>query len=455
MRMSLIPKSLLARTAIVIVLALIAAQLVSVSLFRHYSREPRVQLGAIGFVGQLKTIRSALEFIPPEQQREFFQRMREERGMRIFRLREEEPMEIAPDIPALRVAREKMREEFGPGAEIFARARPQKPDAPPILITRLPVRDSALYVVFPRGRIVEQDYTWAWVGWGVFGGVLAAAGAMFLMWRVTRPLKALVGAAHELGSGINPAPVPEVGPIEVKSVAVAFNQMRDDLRRLDQERATFLAGVSHDLRTPLARLRLNVEMLSADEATRRDIERDIGDINSVIDQFMDFARDESVEPVEETDLSVIVNSVADRARRATTLMNAQAEGNPIAIRVNAGDHMRMPIRPLAMRRVVSNLIDNAIKHTNTDVDIALEANASNVILRVMDRGEGIAPKDVERLKQPFTRMDNSRAGASGAGLGLAIVERITRLHGGVFSLLPREGGGTEARVTLPRLPRHV
>lgn len=451
MRMSVIPKSLLARTAIVIVLALIAAQLVSVTSFRYYSREPRVQLNAIGFVGQLKTIRSALEFIPPEQQQEFFQRMREERGMRIFRLRDEEPMELAPDIPALRVARERMREEFGPDAEIFARARPQKPDAPPILITRLPVRDSTLYVVFPRGRIVEHDYTWAWVSWGVFGGVLAAAGAMFLMWRVTRPLKALVRAAHDLGRGKTPAPVPEVGPIEVKSVAVAFNQMRDDLHRLDQERATFLAGVSHDLRTPLARLRLNVEMLSADEATRQDIERDIGDINSVIDQFMDFARDESVEPVEETDLSVIVSSVADRAKRATSLLrDRSASGESINIRVQASDHVRMPIRPLAMRRVVSNLIDNAVKHTKTDIDVALEIDTSSVILRVMDRGAGIAPEHIERLKQPFTRLDHSRAGASGAGLGLAIVERITQLHGGVFALLPREGGGTEARVTLPR-----
>jgi two-component system, OmpR family, osmolarity sensor histidine kinase EnvZ len=440
--MSFIPKSLLARTTLVIIFALVAAQLVSVSLFRYYSREPRIQLTAIGFVGQLKTIRAALEFIPPDQQRDFLQRLREDRGVRIFRLRDEEPMEIAPDIPVLRVARERMREEFGPDAEIYARSRPQKPDAPPILITKLPVKDTHYYVVFPRGRIVEQDYTWAWLGWGVFGGALALAGAMFLMWRVTRPLKSLVVAAHDLGHGKTPEPVPEVGPSEVRSVAVAFNQMRDDLHRLDQERATFLAGVSHDLRTPLARLRLGVEMLPADPETRNDIERDIADINGVIDQFLDFARDESSEAVEVTDIGVIATTVAERASRAGA-----------SVSTNIAGEFRVPIRPLAMRRLIANLVDNAVKHTNTDVDVVIKqedrGDARCAVVSVLDRGDGIAEGDVERLLQPFTRLDHSRTGASGAGLGLAIVARITKLHGGSFMLKPREGGGTEARLTLP------
>ena len=99
-------------------------------------------------------------------------------------------MAVAPDIPALRAVRERLREEFGPESDIFVRTRPQKADAPPTLITRLPLRDGAVYVVFPRSRVVEQDFTYAWVGWGVFGGVIALASAIFLMWRVNRPLKA-------------------------------------------------------------------------------------------------------------------------------------------------------------------------------------------------------------------------------------------------------------------------
>ncbi len=439
--MNLIPQSLLARTAIVIVSALVASQLVSVALFRYYAREPRVQLAAIGFVGQLKTIRAALEIIPPEQQREFLQRMREDRGMRVFRGRDDEPMEVAPDIPALRVIRERMREELGPEAEIFTRTRPQKPDAPPLLITRLPVKDGIFFVVFPRNRIVEQDYTWAWVGWATFGGVLALAGALFLMWRVNRPLKALVNAAHDLGRGKNPEPVTEMGPSEVRSVAVAFNQMRDDLNRLDRERATFLAGVSHDLRTPLSRLRLGIEMLPADKETRSDIEKDIEDINGVIDQFMDFARDESREQVEVHDINQIAQTAAERARRAYPHQQ---------IKLDLATPMPVALRPLAIKRVITNLIDNAIKHAGSDIDIVSRKSAAGgVQLSILDRGDGIAADDVERLKQPFTRRDTSRTGASGAGLGLAIVDRIVKQHGGTFHLLPREGGGTEARIVLP------
>ncbi len=439
--MTLLPQSLLARTAVVIILALVASQLVSVALFRYYAREPRVQLAAIGFVGQLKTIRAALEIIPPEQQREFLQRMREDRGMRVFRGRDEEPMEVAPDIPALRVIRERMREELGPEAEIFIRTRPQKPDAPPLLITRLPVKGGVFFVVFPRNRIVEQDYTWAWVGWATFGGVLALAGALFLMWRVNRPLKALVKAAHDIGHGKNSDPVTEMGPAEVRSVAVAFNQMRDDLNRLDRERATFLAGVSHDLRTPLSRLRLGIEMLPADKETRSDIERDIEDINGVIDQFMDFARDESREAAETLDINLIVQAAAERARRGYA-------DHKITLDLDAP--LQTTLRPMAIKRVITNLIDNAMKHANSDIDIVSRRRSGGGIqLSIFDRGEGVAAEDVERLKQPFTRKDTSRTGASGAGLGLAIVDRIVKQHGGRFQLLSREGGGTEARIVLP------
>lgn len=446
--MRLIPQSLLARAALVLLFALMASQLVSIALFRYYSREPRVQLAAIGFVGQLKTIRAALEIIPPEQQREFLQRLREERGMRVFRLRDEEPMEIAPDIPALRVARERLRDEFGGESEIFVRSRPQKPDAPPLLITRLPVRDSVFYVVFPRGRVVEPDFTWAWVGWGLFGGVIALASAVFLLWRVNQPLRALAGAAQELGRGHSPPPVTEAGPTEVRAVAVAFNQMRRDLERVDRERATFLAGVSHDLRTPLSRLRLGVEMLPADPATRSDIERDIADISGVVDQFMDFARDEGTEASEPTNLNQYVEAITERARRA---------GADITLELGAS--FVAPIRQQAFKRLLNNLIDNAVKHAKTAITIRLQPIAYSApgtcgvfSISVLDRGPGIALDQVDRLKQPFTRLDSSRTGASGAGLGLAIIERIAKIHNATFELLPREGGGTEARVTFRESP---
>jgi two-component system, OmpR family, osmolarity sensor histidine kinase EnvZ len=259
-----------------------------------------------------------------------------------------------------------------------------------------------------------------------------------------------------LGHGHTPAAVSEEGPSEVKSVAVAFNQMRDDLHRIDQERATFLAGVSHDLRTPLARLRLNVEMLATDPATREDMARDITDVNDVIDQFMDFARDESVEAIEVCDVGAIVQGAADRAARALTSSTSdqQPSDGRIHVRASIANDLRAAVRPLAIRRLIDNLISNAMKHANTDVDIAASRiNAAKggeaIEVKVMDRGPGIAPSEIDRLMRPFTRLDQSRTGASGAGLGLHIVSRIAKLHGGKLDLLPRDGGGTEAVLTIP------
>ncbi len=445
--MSLIPKSLLARTALVIASALLASQLASVLLFRYYSQSPRVQLIAVGYLSQLKTIRAALEVIPLAQHREFLVKLREEKGIRIIppqRITEE--LEPAPDLPATRAVRERLHEQLGPEADIFVYQRPPRvlPSAdgvqgtpPPVLITKLPVGSTYYWVVFPRSRVIEPDFSLAWIGWGVLGAILSLAGAVFLMWRVIRPLEALASAARALGQGKTPPPVTEMGPGEVRAVATAFNQMRTDLTRLDQERATFLAGVSHDLRTPLTRLRLGVEMLPADQDTRSALEKDITDINLVVDQFLDFARDESGEPPQRVNLTQLAQGAAERAARMQ-----------ITATTELADLPPLMLRPVAMQRAIDNLINNAARHGGGEILIQTRRETDGAyVLSVFDRGPGIPVSEVERLKKAFTRLDNARSGESGAGLGLAIVERIARMHSAKFDLLPRAGGGTEARLT--------
>jgi two-component system osmolarity sensor histidine kinase EnvZ len=447
---ALVPKSLLARTALVIVFALMASQLVSVILFRYYSQQPRVQLAAAGYISHLKTIRAALETLPVEQHREFIARLREERGIRVFpppRIADN-PLDPAPNIPAVRAARERLREQFGAEADIFVFQRPQRALAaqdgrvfPPAFVTKVPVGATAYWVLFPQNRIVEQDFSLAWLGWGVFGGILALAGAVFLVSRVNQPLKALAAAAKRIGQGQHPPAMTEMGPDEVRSVAVAFNQMRDNLVQLDVQRASFLAGVSHDLRTPLARLRLGLEMLPVEPAIRADMEQDIEDINAVIDQFMDFARDESKETPCITDLNALIRNAATRAER----MGAH-------VTLSLADTAVLSLRPLAIQRLIGNLFDNAHKHGGGEIMVCSAHAGHSLVLSVLDRGPGIPVLEVERLKLPFSRLDNARSGHSGAGLGLAIVDRIAKIHGAQFELLPREGGGTEARLTFPLAP---
>ncbi|MGZ5582706.1 MAG: ATP-binding protein, partial [Usitatibacter sp.] len=273
---------------------------------------------------------------------------------------------------------------------------------------------------------------------GVAGLAIAILATVFIMWRLNRPLKELAQAAERLGKGGDPPPVAEAGPTEIRAVARAFNQMKDDLRDAQRERATFLAGISHDLRTPLARLRLDVEMLEGkvDPAVQRGMVDDLGDMNAIIDQFIDFMRSEAAEPLSGVDLSELARTCAERAARSG-----------MQVRCELADVPMLMLRPLAMQRLVDNLLANAARHAGGEATLRTETRDAKVVLSVLDRGPGIPPSMVDQVKLPFRKRDESRSGSSGAGLGLAIAERVANLHGGRLELLPREGGGLEARVT--------
>jgi two-component system osmolarity sensor histidine kinase EnvZ len=274
----------------------------------------------------------------------------------------------------------------------------------------------------------------------VVGLAIAIAASFLLVWRLNRPLAELAQAAAKLGKGGDPPPVSETGPQEIREVARAFNQMKEDLRRGERERATFLAGVSHDLRTPLARLRLELEMLGdqVDEPARAAMVADVDDLNAIIDQFIDYTRSETAEPLVPTDLSELARSCAERAARSGLAVRCELAAVPLVM-----------VRPLAMQRLIDNLLVNAQKHAGGEVLVRTGAREGELTLSVLDRGPGIDPAAAERLKQPFTRLDEARSGASGAGLGLFIANRVAAIHGGRLALLPRDGGGLEARLSLP------
>jgi two-component system osmolarity sensor histidine kinase EnvZ len=294
-------------------------------------------------------------------------------------------------------------------------------------------------VAFPRSR-VDRDNTDALLYWMLAGVAIAIAATGLIAWRLNRPLARLARAAEALGQGGDPDPVPETGPSEVRAVAIAFNRMKESLKKEERERTTFLAGISHDLRTPLARLRLDAEMLEGrvDAATQNGMVADIEDMNAIIDQFIDFARSEATEAFSPVSLDALARDCAERAARAGT-----------QVKCEPGDLPPLMLRPLAMQRLVDNLLQNAVKHGGGEVIVRTERRGGEAVLSVMDRGPGIPAADVERLKEPFTRRDEARSGGSGAGLGLAIVTRIAKVHGARFDLAPREGGGLVASVAFP------
>jgi two-component system osmolarity sensor histidine kinase EnvZ len=307
---------------------------------------------------------------------------------------------------------------------------------------RLPAGDAAYWIGFPlppRPQ-TEGEPTRALAISVALALALILAAFLFAR-HLARPLRDLSAAVDRVGRGETPPPLPEGGPSEIAAVSRGFNAMLANLRRIEKDRAVLLAGVSHDLRTPLARLRLGIELARADPPTREGMIADIAEMDRVIGQFLDFARGEDGIAMEVRALDAIVAPVVERYRKA---------GRDVAL--VTGDVPALPLRPTAIARLVANLVDNALAYGAPPVEVTISARGGEAVIEVADRGPGVRPEEVERLKQPFTRADDSRArsdGAAGAGLGLAIVDRIARLHGGRFDLLPRDGGGTIARVSLP------
>lgn len=292
------------------------------------------------------------------------------------------------------------------------------------------------WLMLPPNRVARPGMA-EWLGWGILSVVLSLLGAYLLVFSVTRPLKALEKAARAVGGGDHPAPLPTNGPREIAEVAHAFNQMSHDLALLESDRALILAGVSHDLRTPLARLRLGIELSGAEAEDLAAMSADIDDMDRIISQFLDFARDATSELAQESDLAEIVRQAAQPfIRRGAPLDLARVEAMPV-----------QGLRPLAFKRAITNLLDNALKYgQGSTVEISLEQVGGACVVELADRGPGISTEDVERLKRPFTRLEGARSNVQGSGLGLAIVERIARLHDGRLELLAREGGGLRAQL---------
>jgi two-component system osmolarity sensor histidine kinase EnvZ len=243
-----------------------------------------------------------------------------------------------------------------------------------------------------------------------------------------------------VGSGRTPLQQEESGPQEIAVVARAFNRMAGDLARTDADRALILAGVSHDLRTPLARLRLGVEMSGAPNDEVLAMVADIEEMDRIIGQFLDFGRGDPQEPMQPVDLAALSRDVTDPYRLRGIALDLDT---PATLITNA--------RALPLRRALANLIDNALRYAGEDkpLSVRVYVEANEACVEVADRGPGIPANQVERLRQPFTRLEQARSNTKGAGLGLAIVERVMRAHQGRLDLLPRDGGGLRAILRLP------
>jgi two-component system osmolarity sensor histidine kinase EnvZ len=430
--MKLWPRSLLWRTFALLALLVLATTAGWFFIFRAYEVEPRARQLAQNLVSVVNLTRAALIAAESGKRRELLVELSDREGIQVYPAEAGETIAPPPDRPLLQLVSESLRAQLGAHTRL-ASAR----DGQPGLWVSFRIDEDEYWVRVPRERL-ERRFALRWIGWGSLALTLSLIAAYFIVRRLGRPLRALATAAADIGRGKRPAPIAESGPAEIATLAHAFNQMSQDLSRLDEDRALILAGVSHDLRTPLARLRLGVEMSGGEAQMKEGMAADIEEMDRIIGQFLDFARTDGGEPLESLNLAAVAAEIVERFCK---LGHAIAE-----------DLQPVPdtaLRPMALRRAITNLLDNALRYGETGVAVRTYVADTKMILEVLDRGPGIPGESAERLKQPFTRLEAARSGGGGSGLGLAIVERIIRDHSGTLDLLPREGGGLVARIAFP------
>lgn len=432
------PRTLLWRSFALIALLLTLSISAWFLLFSLYGQAERARYSAQLVASVVNLTRSALLASDIDRRIALLRDLSRQEGIHIYPAEPDDGAVLIEEDRFTRAVSAELRQRLGASTRLAAELQGQ----PGIYVSfRVDpeISDDEYWVMLPQERF-RRAAAVSWLGWGVAAILLALIGAYLIVFGVTRPLKRLERAARAIGRGEVGVRVREDGAQELSTLAQAFNQMSNDLAQLESDRALILAGISHDLKTPLARLRLGIEMSGA---TTEDIEAMAGDIEEmdrIIRQFLDFARDLDSEAATPTRLEeLLANAAAPFNRKVER------------VRLHATAGATLTIRPLALRRALSNLIENALRYGPPEgpVELSLETDAQGTDLLVADRGPGIPADEVERLKRPFTRLEAARTNAGGSGLGLAIVDRIARLHGGELRLEARPGGGLNARLHLP------
>lgn len=302
------------------------------------------------------------------------------------------------------------------------------------------VKDGVLSIVIPRQRLVASNVD-VFILWMVCASIVLLALAIVFLRNQVRPIERLAVAAESFGKGRAVPDFKPYGANEVRRAAQAFITMRERIERYVQQRTEMLAGISHDLKTPLTRLKLELAMMS-DSADVRALREDVAEMEHMVTEYLNFARGEGGEEAQDTDLAELVNDAVGSAVRARHV-------NTDRLRVQAEGGIHVFVRRHALKRCATNLIDNALKH-GKHVDVALHRNAQTVEILVDDDGPGIPESRREEAFRPFHRLDEGRnLQSGGSGLGLAIARDIARAHGGDLTLGDSGLGGLRAAIRLP------
>jgi signal transduction histidine kinase len=267
---------------------------------------------------------------------------------------------------------------------------------------------------------------------------IVVLGAWVAGW-VGRPLAAFAMAADRLGRDVNAPPLPEGGPSEIRFAVTAFNRMQGRIRRFVEDRTRMLAAISHDLRSPITRMRLRAEML-ADGEPRERMLADLGEMETMVSSSLDFARSEANdESTQVVDLAATIGTICDNAADIGLAANFEWAGR-----------LACTCRPAALKRALTNLVENAARYGGR-ASVHAGRVGSDIEIVIEDDGPGIPEADFEKVFKPFFRLEGSRnRNTGGIGLGLTVARTIVRAHGGDIRLENRQTGGLRVSVLIPQ-----
>ncbi|MFZ6707841.1 ATP-binding protein [Undibacterium sp. TC9W] len=423
------------RTFLMLAVLVTASMLAWMSNFRTLETAPRAQQMAAQIVSIVTITRAALTHSAPEKRHELLRDLANKEGVQIYLLEDTDRVEEPEATPFFLESRPLMLRGLGNNTRFAS-----KLNGISGFWISFDIEDDHYWLRLEQDRldppIGQQLFSWA-----ILTLFLTLLGAAIISKLINDPLSRLSNAARAVAKGKQPPPLPQKGPKEIRETNVSFNTMMEDLVRIETDRSIILAGISHDLRTPLARMQLEVEMASLSDEARTGMQSDLQQMDDIISQFLDYAKPLDKVEFERINISEVMQQVMDEAFRFQNLRLRTAIKPNIYVNGNLTE----------LRRLFNNIVENACRYGKTPgspvITLDVQCSRKNkdrklgIQISFRDHGLGVAEQDLVRLLRPFTRGDASRSQANGSGLGLAIVDRIIKSHGGKLRIYNHAEGG--------------
>lgn len=436
--------SLFWRTFFLLALLVTASLLTWFVSIKLLERKPRAQQLSNQIVSIVTITSAALTHSAEDKRRELLIDLARNEGIRIYLLEDSDQVQKITETPLLTEVRRLVQQKLGKQTQ-FANSVNGEDG----FWLSFQIDEDQFWLRLEADRL-QTEVGLQFLGWAISSLILALIGAVFISRRINQPLTNLIIATRQLSRGRHPKPLSENGPKEIRETNASFNQMVDDLARIESDRTVILAGISHDLRTPLTRLQLELEMANLEVDTREAMQADLRQMDSIIQQFLDYAKPLHESTFSSFNLSELLNRI----------FSDLAKSNDVVIEANIEPNLYVTGIEIEFQRLFDNLIQNAMRYgrdTQThqlklailckrQTNAAKSANSNEIYVQLKDFGSGIDDAQIPRLLRPFTRGEIARSQANGSGLGLAIVERIVKRHGGKMHIRNHVQGGLEIQL---------